>query len=494
MAKTPPIHLPVGYYLAGYKIIKIIGSGGFGITYLSYDQDLCRQVAIKEFFPRQFVERNQGIEVVPKGHFSPEQLQIGLDRFVLEGQTLAQFRHSSLIGVIHFFRANGTAYLVMDYEIGESLTQHIQGHKRFLRGVRFTNEEIFRFVRYISSGLQIIHAAGIIHRDIKPDNIIIRKNGTPVLLDFGAARQSMLSKKSQDHRLTVIATPANAPPEQFMEDGEQGPWTDIYALGTVLYQMVTGHLPPSSGKRIQELTSGRPDPLLPVTTTQAGHYAIRILKAIDQALIIDLKKRPQSIQEWLMTMRVSEAQARHTDQKTLITRKHVPDQPSEADHLPADSLPSVSTADGRWITRWRKHACLMTGLLLFLVVQPFLLLGMYHLGRQTAPAKEDVIQMMTAPSSGQGRHSSSGPSINSDNDPPATLVESQTSLLSLTIKPTPLDALVRILNISPKYYPGIRLPPNSYHIEVSKPGYKTVRRWVTISNSKVVEEIVLAKE
>ncbi len=259
MSKQTQTPLPIGTNLKDCEITNILGSGAFGITYLAYDKLLDRAVAIKEYFPRDFAIRDGKNFVVPKLDSDPELFSWGLERFFLEGRTLAKFRHISIVGVSRIFREMGTAYLIMDYEAGSSLGEHILQHSKHLLGGRtdFSKDELFKIVRYIGGGLKAMHATGIIHRDIKPENIIIRKNGVPVLLDFGAARQAMRKKNP---KLTVIATPAYAPPEQFLQDGEQGPWTDIFAFGAVLYQMVSGEKPLDAGTRLLDISESKPDP------------------------------------------------------------------------------------------------------------------------------------------------------------------------------------------------------------------------------------------
>ncbi|MBF0144749.1 MAG: serine/threonine protein kinase [Magnetococcales bacterium] len=461
MGKKNTAHLPLGSVLHGYKLLRVLGAGGFGITYLAYDKNLGREVAIKEFFPKSFVERRDDVKVVPKPGSNEELLRWGMERFTLEGQTLAQFKHPAIVGVIHFFQEYGTAYLVMEYIIGDSLPVHIQKHKTWFRGIRFTTEELFRFIRHLCSGLELIHDAGIIHRDIKPDNIIIRPGGIPVLLDFGAARQTMMDR-NQDRRLTVIATPANAPPEQFMEDGEQGPWTDIYALGTVLYHMLTGTSPPSSGKRIQELTSDRPDPLVSLSQTLANRYPARLLNAIDQALIIDLKKRPGSVREWLNSLRAPGD-----------TRQSVTGNAASPHPVKGFARGMAMLSDG-WKTQRR---CLFIGFGFALMLQPVFYPGWRAIFLRThaIPSSNPPMVVQRPSPAASDESSQDVPTTETSQDIPT-----KESLFALTIVTEPKDAKVRILNITPKYQPGMKLPKADYHLEVSADRHRTVRQWITL--------------
>lgn len=475
MASLMPQTLPLGSLLQGYKLLRVLGAGGFGITYLAFDANLDRKVAIKEFYPKNHVERKDGIAVVLKSTANQDLIENGLDRFALEGQTLAQFKHPSIVGIIHSFRANGTAYLVMDYEVGVSLTQFIKKHKSWFGGVKFTNEEIFRFIRPLCAGLELIHAANIIHRDIKPDNIIIRANGSPVLLDFGAARRFMM-RQGKESKLTIIATPANAPPEQFMEDGDQGPWTDIYALGTVLYQMLTDTPPPSSGKRIKELTANRPDPLTPIAKTLEGRYAARLLEAIDHALALDYEKRPKNIQVWLKLLRTS--------------GEPPPNSTPIATPNSQTSTNSQQTIISKIINDYRR--CLLIVPVLSLLLAP-----LFCLVWQTIHRPISVLSAQFQPSVAHI------PNLQSQESPqPLQPVNSSTSIVgtnvedfaSLTVNSTPKEAQVRILNITPKYQHGIKLAPGSYHVEVYNAGYRTSRQWVQLAHDNVTINVTLQRE
>ena len=276
--------LPKGYEIEGYRIEKVLGAGGFGVTYLAHEIAINRKVAIKEYLPSGIAARGRDdVSVHPISNADRENFQWGLDRFRKEAQTLVTFRHNNIVTVYRYFEANGTAFLVMAYEDGESLAKILE------RAGTLTEEEIHDILVPLLSGLEHVHSSGFLHRDIKPGNIYIRRDGSPVLLDFGAARQA-LGGRSQS--LTSIVSAGYAPFEQYTTRGNQGAWTDIYAFGGVLYRATTGERPPDSPDRIRD------DPYVPAVQAAAGKYSETLLAAIDVALEVDESHRPQSVAEW----------------------------------------------------------------------------------------------------------------------------------------------------------------------------------------------------
>jgi len=276
--------LPSGFHLYEYRIQSVLGHGGFGITYLAWDTHLEKEVAIKEYLPVEFAVRQGEATVTPRSTGDEEDYFWGLERFLKEAQTLAMFRHPSIVPVFRFFEANGTAYIVMEYVTGDSLSavmkkRPAQIDEKFALGILFP----------LLDGLAEVHKTGFLHRDIKPGNIYLRDDGFPVLLDFGAARDAVGRKSAS---LTAIVTPGYAPLEQYYADGNQGPWTDIYALGAILYQMATGSLPPEAPARV------RNDPCVPAAQAGKGRFSKATLQAIDAALAVDETKRPQDTAAW----------------------------------------------------------------------------------------------------------------------------------------------------------------------------------------------------
>ena len=273
--------LPPGLRLADYVIERPLGGGGFGITYLARDSNLQLPVAIKEYFPSELVTRAPDNSVRVRGD-NPEhheQYDWGLERFLDEARALATFRHPNIVRVLRYFRENGTAYIVMEYESGLSLKRWVP------QNAPLTRKAVLSIVGPLLDGLEAVHASGFLHRDIKPDNIYVRADGTPVLLDFGAAR-----RVSANRDMTNIVSPGFAPFEQYHSQGNQGPWTDIYSIGAVMYWMATGRKPVESASRVKQ------DSMLPAASlADAAVFGAALLQAIDWALLPDEGKRPQTV-------------------------------------------------------------------------------------------------------------------------------------------------------------------------------------------------------
>ena len=281
--------LPMGYRLRDYRVVDVLGVGGFGITYLAHDHTLDRRVAIKEYLPNEFAVRD-GTTVHPKSFTDHDDFEWGLQRFLDEARTLARFRHPNLVRVVAYFEANRTAYIVMDYEEGESLDCLLERHGKL------TEAQLQRILLPIVDGLGEVHAAGFLHRDIKPSNVFVRRSDeSPVLLDFGAARQA-LGRKSKS--LTAVASAGYSPPEQYESEGEQGPWTDIYALSALCYRAITGNAPIEAPRRINRLAQRRDDPLPPLSASAPIGYSSGFLEAVDWGLRVIATERPQSLDTW----------------------------------------------------------------------------------------------------------------------------------------------------------------------------------------------------
>jgi serine/threonine protein kinase len=283
--------LPIGYRLQDYEIQAIIGVGGFGITYLAKDMHLNHKVAIKEYFPNDLAVRDNTHSVQPKSQQDSQGFAWGLERFIQEARTLAQFKHLNIVRVLRFFEGHNTGYIVMEYERGQSLEEALKG------GETATEEELMTILPPLLDALGTLHNANFLHRDIKPSNIYLRdKDNSPVLIDFGAARYDV---SSRSRSVTSIVTPGYAPFEQYESDGSrQGAWTDIYALGAVLYRTIGGERPTEATKRIGDTMRGRPDPLKPAVEVGRVHYSKRLLQGIDWALQVLEKDRPQTVAAW----------------------------------------------------------------------------------------------------------------------------------------------------------------------------------------------------
>ena len=276
--------LPPGHRLGEYCIDRYLGSGGFGITYLATDENLNLQVAIKEYLPSDLAMRDADNSVVVKTAQDEDDFEWGRERFLDEARSLARFNHPNIVRVQRFLEAHGTSYIVMDYVEGEPLSDVLA------RKGAISEAEIHQLVLPLANGLADIHEAGLLHRDIKPSNIIIRDDSTPVLIDFGSARQAVGMKSRS---MTSVVTPGYAPLEQYAGKSRQGPATDIYAFGAVLYRCVTGKTPDDATERAIE------DVLTPAAQAAVGDYSAVLLTAIDAAMALRMEGRPDSIATFL---------------------------------------------------------------------------------------------------------------------------------------------------------------------------------------------------
>lgn len=276
--------LPVGTRLGDYRLDAVIGHGGFGITYRAFDTQLAKFVAIKEYLPVEFAMRRPDGQVVPRGSRFADDFAWGRERFLDEARALARFRHVHIVPVLRYFEANGTAYTVMEFEDGNSVAQLLRQPHRTLQP-----DEVRRLADGLLAGLGAVHAQGFLHRDIKPSNIIVRRDGVPILIDFGAARQAM---GGRTRTLTGVLTPQYAPIEQYALEGKQGPWSDIYSASAVLHHAITGAPPPDAASRVGT------DPYKPLAATYADRFDANLLAAVDRGLAFAPDQRPQTIEAW----------------------------------------------------------------------------------------------------------------------------------------------------------------------------------------------------
>lgn len=272
--------LPAGHVVLEYRIERLLGVGGFGLTYLATDGNLNLNVALKEYLPGDIAQRAADQSIIPTSPDTAEDFSWGKRRFLDESRTLASFRHPNIVRVMRFFEANGTAYMVMEYVSGAPLPDWVKARRPLVEA------QVAALAGPLLDGLEVVHKAGYTHRDIKPSNIYIRDDGSPVLLDFGSARQ-----KSDE--LTAIVSPGYAPFEQYHSNGKQGPWSDLYAFAGVLYWLVTGERPLEAAARV------RKDTLAPAVKAAAGGgYRPEFLGAIDWALRPNEEDRPQNVRQW----------------------------------------------------------------------------------------------------------------------------------------------------------------------------------------------------
>ncbi len=276
--------LPQGHRLQEYELVRVLGHGGFGITYLGYDHNLNQAVAVKEYLPPNLAGRPADHVVAPQAEAYRADFARGLERFLDEARALAQLKHPNIIKVHRFFEAHDTAYIVMEYVKGTTLEDKLE------RRDTLGEDELKAILLPLLDGLAQAHAAGVLHQDIKPANIILRKaRGAPVLAGFGSARQPT---GARNRPATTIITPGYAPLEQYSSRGRQGPWTDLYALGGVCCRALTGNAPAEAAERVRD------DPQEPAVEAGRGKAGMPFLRAIDWALQVNQDDRPQDVEAW----------------------------------------------------------------------------------------------------------------------------------------------------------------------------------------------------
>lgn len=273
--------LPIGYRLQDYTITRVLSSGGFSFVYLAEEKDK-NIVAIKEYMPTGLALRNEGVTVQLDQHGDSATFKYGLKSFFEEGLTLAKIDHKNIVRVTNFFRANNTVYMVMQYERGKSLQDYILSNKNGVVPENFVR----RVFAELLNGLREVHAHKLLHLDIKPANIYIRIDGSPVLLDFGSARQTLAEKQSS---IPLSYTPGFAPPEQYNDSKNLGPWSDIYSIGASMYACLHKSTPQASDLR--ETT----DNLVSAQELGKGIYSPQLLQIMDEALELNYLARPQSV-------------------------------------------------------------------------------------------------------------------------------------------------------------------------------------------------------
>jgi serine/threonine protein kinase len=295
--------LPSGFQLDRYRISRQLSLGGFSIVYLAYDED-GTPVAIKEYLPNSLALRQEGqvMPAIAEEHLAA--FRHGMKCFFEEGRALAHLNHPNVVRVLNFFRANETVYMVMQYERGRTLQEHIQKHKGEIRETFVRNV----FTRLLN-GLREVHTQKLLHLDIKPSNIYLRTDGNPVLLDFGAARQAL---DKEGPTLKSMYTPGFAAPEQYKSPDQMGPWTDIYAVGASMYASLAGASPQAADKRLDK------DQIPPATRRWANKYSKQLLEIIDWCMVLDYHQRPMSV---------------FALQKALAERHHVAVEPTWLDSI-----------------------------------------------------------------------------------------------------------------------------------------------------------------
>lgn len=284
--RSVPNALPPGYRFNEFEIKEVIGGGGFGIVYRAWDHQLERTIAIKEFMPSSLAVRNDDMTLVLRSERFSKAFTAGLNSFIQEARLLARFNHPNLLHVLRFWVQNDTAYMGTVFYSGTTLSRLREKNPTLI------NEAwIRRMLPMLLGAIKTIHDEGYLHRDISLDNIQIQDNGLPVLLDFGSARRSIGSVSDETE---TMLRPGYAPIEQYTDDNEseQGPWTDIYALGAVLHTLIIGSPPPVSVVRSIQ------DTYMPLVQRNLPGYSPSLLQAVDRALALKMEDRPQTVDEF----------------------------------------------------------------------------------------------------------------------------------------------------------------------------------------------------
>jgi len=285
MSKVKPAPLPPDTTIGGYRIIRKVAAGGFGLVYLALDAD-GQQVAVKEYLPSSLATRAPG-ELLPQ--VQPEKLslyRLGLKSFFEEGRSLAQIAHPSVVSVYNFFRENETVYMVMNYLQGDTLQDFIVTARDLKQSKVFRESTIRSLFDEILRGLRIVHQHKMLHLDIKPANIFITDDNKSVLIDFGAARE-VLSKEGNFIR--PMYTPGFAAPEMYRRDASMGPWTDIYAIGACIYACMQGYPPNEAPQRLEK------DRIAVALARLRGVYSDNLIEVVEWCMSLDPLSRPQSV-------------------------------------------------------------------------------------------------------------------------------------------------------------------------------------------------------
>ncbi len=431
--------LPAACMLDEYRINSILGAGGFGVTYKALDTHLETWVAIKEYFPAEWSFRDaDGVTVYPntQGEANGADSSLsdylwGLERFLDEARVLARIQHPCIVRIKRYFRAHGTAYIVMDYEEGQPLNA-------ILRNRETLDEEAVRsLLEDVLPALDAVHAQGYLHRDIKPANLYVRASDHRVILiDFGAARQATGQRSKS---VTSMFSPGYSPIEQYLVDsGNYGPWTDIYALGAVLYHCIAGHSPTEAAQRLMA------DTLEPASNVGAGRYSIYLLEAIDRALAVRPEQRFRTVAD--MQAALVGPQNGNSEQTVIMIPLAKPIKLAQASEKSGITQPPAAFT-------WRLPAILTGGVALMAAAAVILWLG----SSQPAQTPEPVLEqkpppryslvhgeLTASPTSANPAVGVSTPTVEVSNAvPPATpepVVESPTPVTrAITTSPAPTE-------------------------------------------------------
>lgn len=284
MVKTAD-YLPDGTFLSHYQIESVLGGGGFSVVYLGSDTKNHQPVVIKEYFPNKLAKRDEGMNIVAKDETTAKYFKQGRKLFFQEASILAALNHPNIVNILGFHQAHGTIYSIMPYEKGLSLQAYLKKH-----GKQKSEQFLLSIFLPLLEGLKEVHAKGLLHLDIKPGNIYLRHNLSPILLDFGAVHKLILSAGS---RLFPVVSHGFSPPEQSRRNAKLGPWSDLYAVGASLRACIEAKPPPPSKDRVKIKE------FLPAQKAFEGEFSEQFLSAVDWAMQLEIEKRPQNVDDFI---------------------------------------------------------------------------------------------------------------------------------------------------------------------------------------------------
>ena len=440
-------HLPLGARVSRYKLLEVLGEGGFAVTYRAWDSRLKRDVALKEFLPKELALREPGNTRVLPHNGKRDDYNYGLGRFLEEAQTLAQFHHPNIVRVTDHVEANGTAYLVMDYEQGRSLSNWLDAHPGPV-----PEATLRRWFVPILRGLAAVHKKGFLHRDIKPGNIYLRDAGEPMLIDFGSARQAM---GEHSRAVTKVVSDGYAPVEQYGADAsKQYARTDLYAIGATLYRCISGSDPVDAPTRRNAFDDDETDPLRPATEIGADRYDAPFLALIDELLRLRSKDRPPSAEAVLE--RLAGADKPHGQKQSTGTRQVR--QPTGTRELTEDEpKPAPEPAPKRPLKPEPKRPAVRAAA----GAVAALLLG-FIAWQWLSPLAPDLFQ-------DNPDEAAVVPATPADPIPLEVATEAPGRLM---LELQPADAQVTLPDIESPYRPGLELPAGDYRVVVRRAGYE----------------------
>ena len=504
--------LPVGTVIADFEVIGLVGEGGFGIVYLARDVHLDRVVAVKEYMPSAFAGRIDSTQVAVRAPNHQPTYEAGLRSFINEARMLARFSHPSLVEVYRFWEGNGTAYVAMRYYEGDTLRQHLA------RGdMVFDEATIAQTMSPVFDALEMLHREQVFHRDIAPDNIIL-SGGHSVLLDFGSARR-IIGDGIQ--ALTTVLKPGYAPIEQYVDDGtmKQGPWTDVYALGGVLYHLATGKAPLQAVSRLMT------DPLQPVHALMGDRFSMVFSNAVSKAMAVRLEDRLQNVSElremlgWsggqsarvvtLPAATYAPTKAERADpglrpDTQVIEQVAAADQPTAWIQPPAPATPTATPSDSGAAaldppmrgerpanlpeadtSNHIKLALFAAGICIIIVVAYFLLRPAVPVGAPVAPTPVAPTPVRQPVSSEKPPTAPASASVS--NPPPlasaASAAVTQTGIIKLNIRPwgtVVVDGITRGISNETQLQ-QIELTVGPHTIEIAKPDAPKLVKTVEVS-------------